>query len=106
MKPKADILLESGTNELSILEFTIDQHLFGINVAKVQEIMKYSPVNPMQKSNPNVEGVFKPRNEVMKDRLKQDYFDIVHQLDGEQAAPSLAEWQAERRAAGKPTTLQ
>ena len=48
----------------------------------------------------------KPRTEVMKDRLKQDYFDIVHQLDGVQAAPSLAEWQAERRAAGKPTTLQ
>ena len=58
----------------------------------------------------NVQSVYvvkvKPRNEVMKDRLKQDYFDIVHQLDGEQAAPSLAEWQAERRAAGKPTTLQ
>lgn len=65
MKANADILLESGTNELGILEFTIDDNLFGINVAKVQEIMKYSPVNPMQKSNPNVEGVFKPRDEVI-----------------------------------------
>lgn len=48
----------------------------------------------------------KPREDVLKDRFKQDYFDIVHRLTGEQAAPSLAEWQAERRAAGQPLTLQ
>ncbi len=65
MSAKADILLESGTNELGILEFMIDGNLFGINVAKVKEIMKFEPVNPMQKSNPNVEGVFKPRDEVI-----------------------------------------
>lgn len=65
MADHADILLESGTNELGILEFTIGGNLFGINVAKVKEIMKYSPVNPMQKANPNIEGVFKPRDEVI-----------------------------------------
>lgn len=58
----------------------------------------------------NVQTVYavrvKPRAEVMKDGLHQDYFEIVHQLDGEQAAPSLAEWQAERRAAKQPPTLQ
>lgn len=48
----------------------------------------------------------KPREDVLKDRFKQDYFDIVHRLTGEQAAPSLAAWQAERRAAGQPLTLQ
>ncbi|MGD9559146.1 MAG: chemotaxis protein [Oscillospiraceae bacterium] len=65
MNTHAEILLESGTNELGILEFTVDGNLYGINVAKVKEIMKYAPVNPMQKSNPNVEGVFKPRDEVI-----------------------------------------
>ncbi len=65
MNNKAEILLESGTNELGILEFTVGGHLFGINVAKVKEIMKASPVNPMQKSHPDVEGVFKPRDEVI-----------------------------------------
>ena len=30
------ILLESGTNEIEIMEFTIDDNLYGINVAKVQ----------------------------------------------------------------------
>ena len=30
------ILLESGTNEIEIMEFTIDGNLYGINVAKVR----------------------------------------------------------------------
>lgn len=58
----------------------------------------------------NVQSVYvikvKPRDEVMKGAQRQDYFDIIHQLDGQQAAPSLAEWQAERRATGQPLTLQ
>lgn len=47
----------------------------------------------------------KPRAEVLKDPLHQDFFEIVHHLDGEQGAPSLSEWQAERRAAGQPDKL-
>jgi len=58
----------------------------------------------------NVQTVYavrvKPREEVLKDRFKQDYFEIVHRLSGEQAAPTLAEWQEERRAAGQPARLQ
>lgn len=56
-----DILLESGTNELQIMEFTIADNTFGINVAKVTEIMKYTEVKPMPNSHPHIEGVFKPR---------------------------------------------
>lgn len=62
---QSEILLESGTNELGILEFSISGKQFGINVAKVKEIMKYCPVNPMQKAHPDIEGVFKPREEVI-----------------------------------------
>ena len=36
---KDGILLETGTNEIEIMEFTIDGNLYGINVAKVREIM-------------------------------------------------------------------
>jgi len=60
-----EILLESGINELEIMEFTIGGQLFGINVAKVREIMKIKPVQTMQKSNQYVEGVFKPRDKVL-----------------------------------------
>ena len=33
------ILLQSGTNELEVLEFNIGANHYGINVAKVKEIM-------------------------------------------------------------------
>ena len=59
---KQDILLESGTNELEIMEFKIAGETFGINVAKVREIMIYQPVKPMQHSHPAIEGIFKPRD--------------------------------------------
>lgn len=62
---KDDILLESGTNELEVLEFTIANNSFGINVAKIRELLQYKPVQPMPRSHPNIEGVFKPREEVI-----------------------------------------
>ena len=59
------ILLESGTNEIEIMEFTIDGNLYGINVAKVREIMISAPVKPMPHAHPAVEGIFKPRDVVL-----------------------------------------
>lgn len=40
---KNDILLESGTNELEIAEFTVDGQSYGINVAKIRELIEYNP---------------------------------------------------------------
>ncbi len=62
---KTEILLESGTNEIEIMEFTIGGNTFGINVAKVDEIMLPAPVKPMPLSHPAIEGVFKPRDVVI-----------------------------------------
>ena len=64
---KNEILLESGTNELELMEFTVAGQHFGINVAKVDEIIKYGvfPITPMPNSNPFVEGIFRPRDEIM-----------------------------------------
>ena len=59
------ILLESGTNEIEIMEFTIDGNLYGNNVAKVKEIMIAEPVKPMPHAHPAVEGIYKPRDEVL-----------------------------------------
>jgi len=59
---KSEILLESGTNEIEILEFTINGNLYGINVAKVREIIMAAPVKPMPHAHPAVEGIFKPRD--------------------------------------------
>ena len=59
------ILLESGTNEIEIMEFTISGNLYGINVAKVREILMSAPVKPMPHAHPSVEGIFKPRDVVI-----------------------------------------
>lgn len=61
----SEILLESGTNELEVMEFTIAGSVFGINVAKLNKIMKYEPVKPMPNSHPHVEGIFKPRDKII-----------------------------------------
>ncbi len=55
------ILLESGTNEIEIMEFVIDNELYGINVAKVKEIMMSGAVKSIPHTHPAVEGIFKPR---------------------------------------------
>jgi len=57
-----EILLESGTNEIEIMEFTIYNELYGINVAKVKEIMMTDKVKPMPHAHSAVEGIFKPRD--------------------------------------------
>lgn len=57
-----NILLESGTNELEILEFTLGDNHYGINVAKIREILQYQPVTPVPNANPSVEGIFMPRD--------------------------------------------
>ena len=62
---KKGILLESGTNEIEVMEFTINDNLFGINVAKVTEIMMSAPVKLIPHSHPSVEGIFKPRDTVI-----------------------------------------
>ena len=56
------ILLENGTNELEVLEFIVDGNSYGINVAKIREIITYQPVTPVPNSHPSVEGIFMPRD--------------------------------------------
>jgi len=65
MIKQSEILLESGTNEMEIMEFTISGEIFGINVAKVREILKSMPLKSMPNAHPNIEGVFKPRDEII-----------------------------------------
>lgn len=60
-----NVLLESGTNELEVMEFKVGKRFFGINVAKVLEILRYSEITPMPNSSPYVEGIFKPRNTII-----------------------------------------
>lgn len=58
---ETNILLENGTNELEVLEFTLGENHYGINVAKVSEILSFQHVTPIPNAHPSVEGVFMPR---------------------------------------------
>lgn len=59
------ILLENGTNELEVLEFIVDGNHYGINVAKVKEIIGYMKPTPVPNSHPSIEGVFMPRDRMI-----------------------------------------
>ena len=47
----------------------------------------------------------KSEGQVLKDKYKLDYFDILSAVPGEEAAITKAEWVTKRKAANKPATL-
>ncbi|OSX53191.1 chemotaxis protein [Anoxybacillus ayderensis] len=65
MENKNGILLESGTNELEIVEFLIGENRFAINVIKVKEIIH--PITPTKvpHAHPYIEGIIELRGEVL-----------------------------------------
>lgn len=60
-----EILLESGTNELEVLVFNVADYTFGINVAKVREVLPAPEITQLPKAHPSIRGVFKLRNQVI-----------------------------------------
>lgn len=64
MQSKNDILLESGTNELEILVFTLLGQRYGVNVAKVREVIEPLRVIALPQSHDAVMGVFQLRDAV------------------------------------------
>lgn len=62
---QTNILLESGTNEFELVEFLVGDVHYGINVAKVREIVKPLKVTQMPETHPCVDGVIELRGRVM-----------------------------------------
>jgi two-component system chemotaxis response regulator CheV len=68
------ILLESDTNELEIVEFRIDEMdwhgnvipcFYGVNVAKVREIIRLPQMSKVVNAKPGIEGMIKLRDKVI-----------------------------------------
>jgi two-component system, chemotaxis family, chemotaxis protein CheV len=59
------ILLEAGTNELEIVEFSIGENRFAINVMKVKEILNPVPVVAIPHAHTFVKGIIELRGEVL-----------------------------------------
>ena len=71
---QSNILLESDTNELEIVEFRIDEvdwHgnvipcYYGVNVAKVREIIRLPQISRVVNAKPGVEGMIQLRDKVI-----------------------------------------
>lgn len=62
---ETNILLESGTNELELLVFDVGGNFYGINVAKVREIITSEPITMIPNAHPCVEGIFMPREQII-----------------------------------------
>jgi len=74
MEPNKKILLESGTNELEIVEFRIDECdnkgnvipcYFGVNVAKVREIIRLPNLRKVVNTHAAISGMIKLRDQVI-----------------------------------------
>lgn len=48
----------------------------------------------------------KPAEEVRRDKFKEDYFEILYKMDGEEAARSKEHWLKIRKGANKPVELE
>lgn len=65
-KSKQEILLESGTNELEIVEFSIGDALYGINIAKVREIIKANiDIVTVPDAHPSIQGAINIRGKII-----------------------------------------
>lgn len=65
MSERKGVLLESGTNELEVLEFKVGSEYYGINVMKVREVLNRQPVTTLPESHSAVDGILKIRDEVI-----------------------------------------
>lgn len=65
MAYESGILLESGTNELEIVEFEVAGSRYGINVIKVKEIIVPMPITPIPHADAAVEGIIQLRGEIL-----------------------------------------
>ncbi|MCP3761830.1 chemotaxis protein [Domibacillus sp. A3M-37] len=59
------ILLESGTNELEVVEFEVQGNKYGINVMKVKEIIQPMPITYIPHAHAHIEGIIQLRGEVL-----------------------------------------
>lgn len=90
------ILLESGTNELEIVEFEVGSNKFGINVIKVKEIIQPIPVTFIPHAHPFVEGIIQLRGEVLPVVDMKRVLGLTHLENSAQHKYIVAEFNKQR----------
>ena len=80
-KQLSNILTESGTNEVEVLVFEIDGGHYGVNVAKVRDIIMPLPMTRLDESHAAVRGAFKLRDRVISLVDLRKFFDMTPLAD-------------------------
>lgn len=89
---RQQILLESGTNELEVLVFSLGKTRYGVNVAKVREVIGQVNLVHVPMTHPAVVGVFKLRDNVIPLVDLQLYFDSNRPSQAPQRSVILMEF--------------
>lgn len=71
------ILLETGTGELEILEFIVNNKHYAINVIKVKEVLDVDNLTKLPQTHPAIAGLILCRNEIIT------LLDLHYILDGQ-----------------------
>jgi ABC-type branched-subunit amino acid transport system substrate-binding protein len=91
----ADAVSRGGTADSSSVITALEDHSYRL----LKDEQKWRALD-----HQNLQGMYvvrvKPRAEVLKDELKQDYFDILYWMEGEVAAPTEKEVRWERSPEG------
>ncbi len=86
------VLLEAGTNELEVLVFGLGKTRYGVNVAKVREVIGQVRVVRVPQTHPAVVGVFKLRDDIISLVDLQLYFRPGQPSQAEQRSVILMEF--------------
>lgn len=71
-----NILLESGTGELEILEFVVGTRYYGINIIKVKEVIDCNNLTRLPNSHKHIAGLILCRDEIIT------LVDLINVLNG------------------------
>ena len=93
-----EILLESGTNELEVLVFDVANYVFGINVAKVREVLPSTEITCLPQAHPSIRGVFKLRNQVIPVVSLLDHLGIESTIDDAESTLILTDLNQQQTA--------
>ncbi len=93
-----EILLESGTNELEILVFNVGDFTFGINVAKVREVLPRQPITNLPQAHHSIRGVFRLRDLVVPCLSLSDHLGIRSDSDQAESTVVLTDFNQQQTA--------
>lgn len=93
-----EILLESGTNELEILVFDVGDYVFGVNVAKVREVLPAPAITHLPDAHPSIRGVFKLRNQVVPCVSLADFLGVFRYDEGGETTAILTDLNQQQTA--------